>query len=295
MKPSPSVAKELRANAQYGHATQVHNSVVCVLAENPKDYTGPGTNTYIVGDESVWIIDPGPDCAAHIDRVMQAVEGRQVKGIFVTHTHMDHSPAANRLKVICNAKTYGFGVLSPDIIALTDEDVDVDFVPDVALHHGQEIGIGDDKLVALHTPGHFPNHMCYYFAARSILFSGDHVMGWSTTVVVPPLGNLAEYMASLDVLDTCNADIMLPSHGLAVCNPLQRIEEVRKHRKMRHAQIADCLEKGITCPSKIVNKIYINLTPRLIQAAQGSVLAHIELLEDEKESHKTHFIEDRIC
>ncbi|UTW59636.1 MBL fold metallo-hydrolase [Kordiimonas sp. SCSIO 12603] len=278
---SPLVAKELRKHAEYGLIRQVADGILCVLADNPKDYTGPGTNTYVIGEEAVWILDPGPNSQKHIDAVLAAVNGRGVEGILVTHTHLDHSPAANPLKEITGAKTYGFGALSKDILALTDEDIDEDFVPDEALSHGQMLGEGDYRIEALHTPGHFPNHMCYRLWNKDVLFSGDHVMGWSTTVVVPPLGHLGEYLQSLNVLEACEASLMLPSHGDPVDNPNGRIHEVREHRMMRHAQVADCMAEGLKCPEKIVEKLYVDLTPRLIEAAKGCVQAHIELLEEE--------------
>ena len=280
-KASPLVAKELRESAEYGSIRQVAEGILCVLAENPKDYTGPGTNTYVVGSDTVWIIDPGPRCDLHISAVMAAVSGRKVEGILVTHTHLDHSPAADPLKELTGAKTYGFGALAKDILALTDEDIDDAFIPDVALSHGHMLGEGDYRVEALHTPGHFPNHMCYRLWNKDILFSGDHVMGWSTTVVVPPLGHLGEYMQSLNVLEACEATLMLPSHGEPVENPNGRIREVREHRMMRHEQVANCVIEGLKCPEKIVEKLYVDLTPRLIEAAKGCVMAHIELLDEE--------------
>ncbi len=252
-----------------------------VLASNPKDYTGTGTNTYVVGDENVWIIDPGPSDIMHVDTVLEAVDGRHVDGIFVTHTHLDHSPAAGLLKQETNSKTYGFGALSPDILSLTTEDVDCRFIPDVALGHKSVVGRGDWVLQALHTPGHFPNHMCYYLPKQDVLFSGDHVMGWSTTVIVPPLGSLLDYMESLNVLEHCDAALMLPSHGELVDCPNMRIDEVRQHRKMRHTQVKACLSEGKIDPAEIVEEIYEDLSPRLVEAAKGSVMAHMEVISIE--------------
>lgn len=279
-KPSPQVAAELTKNALYGVPIEVADGITLVLANNAKDYTGPGTNTYVVGDESVWIIDPGPDDRAHINAVLRAVDRRPVRGILITHTHLDHSPAAEPLKRLTGARTYGFGALSTDILAMTDEDVDDAFQPDEALSCGRLLGKGRWQVMALHTPGHFPNHMCFVLPHDGVLFSGDHVMGWSTTVVVPPLGHLGEYMASLDKLEAGGARLMLPSHGPAVQDPGNRIREVRDHRLMRHRQVATCLEQGIKKPQDIVAEIYQGLTPRLLEAAEGCVRAHIEFLQD---------------
>lgn len=293
--PSPIVAESLKQSAQYGTPENVAPGVSVVLADNPKDYTGPGTNCYVAGDDRVWIIDPGPACDTHISAVMAAVAGRPVDGIFVTHTHLDHSPAAAPLAKLTGAKTYGFGRLSSDILALTDEDVDPDFDPDVALGCGGTVGSGAWQIQALHTPGHFPNHMCYLLPAQHILFSGDHVMGWSTTVVVPPLGNLAEYMESLDKIRACDAALMMPSHGPVISSPAERVAEIRHHRRMRHRQVAECVAQGITDPKSIVDLIYEGLTPRLLTAAEGCVEAHLEQLADEGASAASAFLGNPIA
>jgi len=279
--PSPVVAKKLCDEATYGHSGPVAPGVDLVLAKNPKEYTGPGTNTYVVGTDTVWIIDPGPDCDAHIGAVQAAVAGRKVAGILVTHSHLDHSMAAVPMARLTGARIYGFGALSPDILALTEEDVDADFSPDIALADGHLIGEGEWQVMALHTPGHFPNHMAYYLPHKGILFSGDHVMGWSTTVIVPPLGNMAEYLTSLDKLEYIGAHHMLPSHGLAVTNPGARIREVREHRAMRQTQVEACLEKGLSDPNEIVAEIYDELPERLVTAAMGCVEAHLEYVGHE--------------
>lgn len=280
--PSPIVAKALRAKAVYGHVGEIARGVELVLAKNPKYYTGPGTNTYLVGTDPVWIIDPGPDDPAHVNAVLAAVGERPVAGILVTHTHMDHSPAAVPIAQKTGAKIYGFGSLSEDILSLTDEEVDPDFKPDIALADGHLIGEADWQIMALHTPGHFPNHMAFFVPQKGILFSGDHVMGWSTTVVVPPLGNMAEYLSSLDKLERLGSHLMLPSHGLAVMDPAARICEVRQHRAMRQQQVEDCVAKGITDPSVIVSEIYEDLAEGLVLAAEGCVAAHLEYVDIEK-------------
>jgi len=279
--PSPVIAKKLCAEASYGHVGPIAIGVDLILAENPKEYTGPGTNTYIVGTDAVWIVDPGPLCEAHIDAVLAAVADRQVSGILVSHSHMDHSPAANPIAEKTGAKIYGFGALSRDLLSLTEEDVDADFVPDIALADGHLIGEGEWQIMAMHTPGHFPNHMAYYLPHKGIVFSGDHVMGWSTTVVVPPLGNMAEYLASLDKLEHVGAHLMLPSHGPKVGRPGERIREVRDHRAMRQRQVEACVQKGVSNPAMIVAEIYDELPDRLITAAKGCVAAHLEFMAGE--------------
>lgn len=275
--PSPVAAKALRDKAVYGKPIAVADGIDVILADNAKDYTGPGTNTYLVGEESLWIIDPGPADQVHLDAVIDAVGGRKVEGILVTHNHLDHSPAAKPLSTTLGAPVYGYGGLPKEILHESDEDIDPDFVPDQALLGGEKVGEGRWRLQVLHTPGHFPNHLCYWLPEAGIVFTGDHVMGWSTTVIVPPLGNLADYMESLDHIARTGAVRLMPSHGDPVDNALSRINEVRDHRMMRQAQVEDCLHQGITDPFAIVAELYEGLTPRLLQAAEGCVQAHIDL------------------
>ncbi len=276
MEVSPLEAQRLRAKASYGAAVAVEANIIRVLAENPKDYTGPGTNCYIVGTERLIIIDPGPRDAGHIDAVMKAVDGRPVKGIFVTHSHQDHSPAAATLQEKLGATIYGFGAI--DEIE-TAESVDWAFKPDITLTTGQKIGSGDTQVEAIHTPGHFPNHLCYALPNSGVIFSGDHVMGWSTTAIVPPLGNLCDYMTSLDKLEVRQARAFLPSHGDVIADPKERIIAIREHRYLRSEQVRICLNKGMVSAAEITEAIYKGLTPRLFEAAKGCVEAHIEFLE----------------
>jgi glyoxylase-like metal-dependent hydrolase (beta-lactamase superfamily II) len=265
-------------HAVYGKPVEVMLGVNVLLAENAKDYTGPGTNTYLVGDERLWIIDPGPQAEKHAAAIVAAIDGRPVDGILVTHSHLDHSPAAQMLKAVIDTPIYGFSPLDPILAAHTEEDIDYDFAPDRALTGGETLGIGRWAIEVLHTPGHFPNHLCYMLPHSKILFSGDHVMEWSTTVIVPPLGNLKHYMESLDVLENADAVTLLPSHGDPVFDAKQRICEIREHRMMRHAQIQRCLAEGVFDIPEIVSRLYEGLTPRLIKAASGCVEAHLELL-----------------
>ncbi len=277
--PSPVAAKALREKAIYGVAIPVADGVDVILADNAKDYTGPGTNTYLVGQDSLWIIDPGPNDPEHIDAVVAAVEGRPVEGIFVTHNHLDHSPAATPLKEKLGAPVYGYGGLPEELLHQCDEDIDPDFVPDIALLGGETVGEGRWRLQVLHTPGHFPNHLCYRMPELGVMFTGDHVMGWSTTTIVPPLGNLSDYLDSLDAIVESGAVRLMPSHGDPIDNAVNRIEEIRDHRMMRQSQVEECLHRGLTAPVDIVAELYEGLTPRLMLAAEGCVQAHIDLYQ----------------
>lgn len=282
--PSTMAAQELRKTAVYGVPQEITDDVTLILADNSKDYTGPGTNTYVVGREQVWIIDPGPNDAEHIDAVLSAVEGLEVLGILVTHSHLDHSPAAMPIKAATGAEIFGFGELDQELARQSDEDIDFSFAPDYPLSGGEVIGSGRYQCQVIHTPGHFPNHLCYYFPELDLLFSGDHVMGWSTTVIVPPLGNLADYMQSLDVLEGTGVKRMMPSHGLPIDDAVTRVREIREHRRARHQQVEECLKNGVCNTQDIVNVLYDGLTPRLLQAAEGCVEAHKELLQQENNS-----------
>ncbi len=277
--PSSVAAEALRDKAVYGVPIFIANGIDVLLADNSKDYTGPGTNTYIVGDEDVWIIDPGPDNAGHIDVVADAVAGRRVSGILVTHSHLDHSAAARGLQAKISAPIYGHGGLSPELLAISEEDIDADFAPDHILKGGEILGAGDWRIQALHTPGHFPNHLCYLLPEQNILFSGDHVMGWSTTVIVPPLGNLADYLDSLEVLKQTSAQRFMPSHGDPIDDSCARIDEIYAHRLMRQQQVEELLRQGQRDPAAIVEILYQGLSPRLVQAALGCVRAHMDYSE----------------
>ena len=281
LAPSHTVAAALRKTMACGKAETVAPGIVRVLADNPKEYTGPGTNTYLVGEDQLWIIDPGPNDRAHVSRVLDAIDGRRVAGVFVTHTHLDHSPAARILCDKIDAPIYGMGPLPEHLLDATDEDIDPDFEPDHLVKDGDRFGEGAMRLLAVHTPGHFPNHLCLFLEEAGLLFTGDHVMGWSTTVVVPPLGHLGEYLTSLNKLDRLNARMMLPSHGEIIDAPRERLNDIRGHRAVRHEQIQDVMARGLTDVEAIVSAIYDELPPRLVEAACGQVQAHIELIGEE--------------
>lgn len=282
LPPSYRVAERLKADASYGVPEALAPDLVRLLAENPKDYTGPGTNTYLVGSERLFVVDPGPVDDGHVTALLDSIAGRPVDGIFVTHTHLDHSPAARVLKAKLGAKTYGMGCVDLELGRASGEDIDLDFVPDHVLVDDEWIDNGETRLQAIHTPGHFPNHLCLSQPSAGRLFTGDHIMGWSTTVVVPPLGHLGDYLASVDKLDALAADVMLPSHGDLIFDPATRVSHLKAHRAARHAQVADCLARGITDPVDIVDMLYdSDLPDRLRHAARGQVQAHMDRLLEE--------------
>lgn len=263
---------------RYATPEPVAPDVVRVVARNPKDYTFKGTNSYLIGDEELACIDPGPLLDEHLAALDTAIAGRPLKAIFVTHSHLDHSPAAHALAARTGATVYAHSAIDPELAAATDEDVDLEFRPHVTLGDGESVTGKDWRITAVHTPGHFPNHNCYSLEGSGILFSGDQVMGWSTTVISPPLGDLAEYLASLERLLGRDDRRYLPSHGPDIPDPGSWLRALIAHRAERERQIVECLSQGFMTPAEIVECIYTDLTPRLVLAARQSVRAHLELL-----------------
>lgn len=265
-----------------GRVEAVTPGVRRILAPNPSPFTFRGTNTYIVGTGSVAVIDPGPDRPEHLAAIERALEGERVSAVIVTHTHRDHSPLARPLAAAHGAPTCGFGPHRPAREPHPGEDQrldasnDTEFVPDVALADGDRVAGEGWALEAVHTPGHTSNHISLALEGTGILFCGDHVMGWSTTIVAPPDGHMADFMASLDRLVEREEDIYLPGHGAPVREPGRFVRLLALHRRQREAAILRRLAEGDRRIPEIVAHIYKGLDPRLVDAAGLSVLAHIE-------------------
>ena len=264
----------------YAIPEMLEPGITRLLARNPSPYTSTGTQTYIVGTgASVIVIDPGPDLAGHVDAIVAAVGDRRIAAIACTHTHRDHSPAASLLKAATGAPIIGCGVLSHDAVGPgADASFDPDYAPDGVLGDGEAIEFGEgETLVAVATPGHTSNHLC--FAYRDALFSGDHVMGWSTTVVVPPDGDMGQFMTSLEKLRQRDDRIFYPAHGEPVTNPQQFLRGLIGHRMQREKQILRLLGEDKATIPDIVASAYPGLDQRLVPAAGGSVWAHLVDLE----------------
>jgi glyoxylase-like metal-dependent hydrolase (beta-lactamase superfamily II) len=253
-----------------------------VLADNPSPFTFKGTVSYIVGRGRVAIIDPGPLDEAHIAALLDAVRGETVTHIFVTHTHRDHSPAVPRIKAATGAVVLAEGPHRParplhvGEAPRLDASNDTDFRPDRALHDGEVIAGPGWTIEAVATPGHTANHMAFAFKEADLLFSGDHVMAWSTPVVAPPDGAMSDYMASLQKLARRAEPVYLPGHGGAVRDAPRFVAHYIRHRQAREASILHRLAKGEADIPTLVRAIYIGLDPRLVKAAGLSVLAHLE-------------------
>jgi glyoxylase-like metal-dependent hydrolase (beta-lactamase superfamily II) len=253
-----------------------------VMANNPGPFTFKGTISYIVGRGEVAIVDPGPDDPAHTAALLEAVRDETVTHIFVTHTHRDHSPAVPAVKAATGATVYAEGphrAARPLHIGEhnpLDASADRDFKPDVALRDGAIIAGNGWTIEAVATPGHTANHMAYALKEKNLLFAGDHVMAWATSIVAPPDGAMSDYMASLQKLAKRNEAIYLPGHGPAITDAPRFVNYYILHRKAREASILHRLAKGETDIPTIVRAIYIGIDPRLTGAAGLSVLAHLE-------------------
>jgi glyoxylase-like metal-dependent hydrolase (beta-lactamase superfamily II) len=262
---------------------RISPGVMRVRAANPSPLTGTGTNTYLVGQDEIAVIDPGPALDSHLAAILQATLGKKVSAIIVTHAHRDHSALAPRLAAATGARILGFGRardgISPGMAALGDriagsgEGLDLGHAPDRRLADGETLSGPDWSLRVIHTPGHLGGHIC--LAHGRTLFTGDHVMGWSTSIVSPPEGDMGDYMASLDRLAREAWDLALPGHGEPIADPAARIAELAAHRRLREAQVLSALASGPSTATGLASRIYTDLAPGLLPAAGRNVLAHL--------------------
>ena len=276
---------DLSLEARYGEVVSLSPLVARLLAPNPGIFTFKGTGVYLIGRDPVAAIDPGPDMPEHRAALEKALEGRRVSHILVTHTHNDHSPAAAWLKAWSGAPTYGFGphpTASGDVEAGGDRT----FMPDIFVRDGERIAGEGFSFTAVHTPGHISNHLCFALEEEAALFCGDHVMGWSTSVIAPPDGDMADYMASLEKLLARDDRILYPTHGSPIRDPKAFIADYLAHRKTRETQVIECLAQGVATPEAMVPLIYKDLDPALYPAAALSLTAHLIKLEKEGQAEQ---------
>jgi glyoxylase-like metal-dependent hydrolase (beta-lactamase superfamily II) len=260
-----------------GLAQQLHPLVRRVLAPNPSAFTYSGTQTYLVGRGEVAVIDPGPELEGHIGAILAATAGERIVAILCTHTHRDHSPAAKAVKEATGAEIVGCAPLALfDDGPRSDAAFDESYRPDRVLTNGDRVSGEGWTLEAVATPGHTSNHLCFALPEAQALFTGDHVMGWSTTVISPPDGDMADYMASLDLLMRRTQDMVYyPAHGEPVDNPQRFVRGLAGHRKQREGQILRLLRDAARPIPAMVEKMYAGIDPRLHGAAGRSVLAHL--------------------
>jgi glyoxylase-like metal-dependent hydrolase (beta-lactamase superfamily II) len=252
-----------------------------VLADNPGPFTFKGTSSFIIGHGEVAVVDPGPDNDLHLSALLAAVKGETVSHIFVTHSHIDHSPLAKRLKQATGAPIVGYGPATPqdgkEGLRL-DASIETDFDPDIKLAHGEVISGKGWSLEGVFTPGHMSNHMSFALLEEKALLCGDHVMTWSTSVIAPPDGNMGQYFASLRLLLERDDDVYHPGHGPSRSDPKPLVRAYLAHRKMREEAIMTRLRAGDRSIEEIVKANYADIDPRLHAAAGLSTLAHIEHL-----------------
>ncbi|MEL7486258.1 MAG: MBL fold metallo-hydrolase [Pseudomonadota bacterium] len=270
----------------YGEATALSPLVTRVIANNPGPFTYTGSGTYIIGadGDGAAVVDPGPYDLAHRDAVIDAAGGR-ISHILITHTHHDHCGGARALAEKCGAPIYGFGPHPrPKDPTLQDhaleEGGDLSFAPDHTLANGDMLRGDGWTLSAIHTPGHISNHLCFALEEEKALFTGDHIMGWATTVVIPPSGHMGDYLSSLDTLLARDDAVYYPTHGAPIENPQRFSRAVRTHRLIRDGQIIDQLKQGRTRIKDIVAVMYAEVDKKLHGAAAMNVLAHLIRLEE---------------
>ncbi|MEI9887473.1 MAG: MBL fold metallo-hydrolase [Rhizomicrobium sp.] len=273
---------------RYGEEVRVTPLISRLVAGNPGPFTFTGTGVYIVGGQDVAVIDPGPDLPQHVEALKRALDGRRVSHILVTHCHSDHSPAAKPLKEWSGATTYAFGPHGSGRDDNSEEGGpkveaggDMDFMPDVRVKDGEIIAGNGFSFEAVHTPGHTSNHMCYALREERALFTGDHVMGWSTTVVTPPDGDMAQYIASVKKLEERDDRTLYPTHGAPIADPKPFLAAYREHRYDRERQVLACIADGRDTIPAMVERMYADVDKRLHPAAARSVLAHLIKLEQD--------------
>ena len=270
----------------YGVASELGDDVRRLVARNPGPMTFKGTNTYLVGRREVAVIDPGPDDLIHRQAILAAANGAPITHILLTHTHRDHSDGVAPLQAATGAITCGFGAGGQRRDSAAQHSaaralLDTSFEPGLKLSDGGIVQGPDWALKAIHTPGHAPDHLCFELAGTGALFSGDHVMGWNTTVVAPPEGRMSDYIASLEKLTRLGETrykVYHAGHGEAIHEPERLVRSFLTHRRMREAMIRDCLGEGLSNISEITDRVYKGISPVLLKAAQLSVLAHLEHL-----------------
>lgn len=294
--PTPGIAIPEQSEWHTGQAITLEPQVRRVLAPNPSPFTFNGTQTYIVGNgRDVAVIDPGPigtglpghadtNREGHVDAIIKAIAGQRLVAIMCTHTHRDHSPAALPLQAATGAPIIGCAALAIDDSGAgtgvrADAEFDPLYKPDRVMADGEQISGDGWTLEAVSTPGHTSNHLCFALIETGALFTGDHVMGWSTTVVSPPDGDMSAYMLSLQKLQGREDTVYYPAHGPAVTKPQQLVRGMIGHRRQREAQILRLLGEAPCTIREMVSQMYKGLDPRLNGAAGRSVLAHLIDLE----------------
>lgn len=281
-----SIEFHQRLDVEYGKPIPIAPNLKCLTAKNRGPYTYTGTGTFIIGEKKVAIIDPGPLLESHIEDLLSFLENKTLTHILITHTHIDHSPAAKPLAQETGAPIFAFGPHGIGIGAgLEEEEVeegaDKEFIPTKTLKDGETISGEGWSLKAIHTPGHTSNHMCFHWLEENIIFTGDHIMGWSTSVISPPDGDMGAYMKSLEKIKNIGAKALHPTHGPAIPNPNEFISSLIFHRLEREDQILKTVQKGHQGLREITEIVYSHIGPELIMAAERNTLSHLLYLVEQ--------------
>lgn len=273
---------------EYGVPRELMPGIVRLVANNPSAFTFKGTNSYLIGSKDLALIDPGPTDPAHLRAIIEAAGGRPITHILITHTHRDHVDGLAAAVAATGAKTAGFGPYAITSKVVSDRRggesanaVKAPFVPDIRLGHGDTLGGDTWQVSAVHTPGHIPDHLCFAFGDTGALFSGDHVMGWNTSIVAPPDGRMGDYNRSLETLMERSADgVYFPGHGGRIEQPQRVAKAYLLHRRMRENAIEEAIRGGASTIEQVTLKVYQGLDRQLLPAAAMSVLAHVEHLQE---------------
>ena len=266
---------------EYGNVAQLSPNIRRVLANNPSPFTFHGTGTYVLGRGNVAVIDPGPALQEHVDAILAATQGETISHVLITHTHNDHSPAWQLLKAHCPAKTYAYGPHGAGKLEqgiAVEEGGDFQFQPDIRVKDGDVIQGDGWSVECVYTPGHTSNHMCFQLREEKCLFTGDHVMGWSTSIISPPDGDMKQYMASLEKLLQRDDVRYWPTHGPCIDDTRGLVNAFIEHRHDREQQIIDSLKNGIHQIRAMVPGMYADLPEFMYPAAARSVFAAVAYL-----------------
>ncbi len=267
----------------YGVPDAMAPGVSRLVANNASALTFKGTNTYLVGTDALAVIDPGPADAAHLAAILKAAGGRTITHIVVTHAHRDHVDGLAALKAATGAAAYGFARSSLPSAGAdedTSEYINTAYTPDVSVRHGDRIAGEGWELTALYTPGHTADHLCFALDGEGVVFSGDHVMGWNTSVVAPPEGRMADYLRSLEILLNRRDSLLLPGHGAPVAEPRRTVKAYLLHRRWRDQAILEAVRRGADTVRKLMPVIYRDLGEEVAGAARLSLRAHLEHLAE---------------
>ena len=274
---TPPFSREM--TFKYGALERVAPGLRRIVCHNPGPYTFKGTNLYVIGEGEVAVIDPGPATAGQLNVLARSLAGERVTHILVTHTHADHSGAVAMLRERTGARVCGMprpaGAKGP---SGGDRIAPVDY--DLPLQHGSAIEGPGWEIEAIHTPGHTADHLCYYLRGQNILLSGDHVMGWNTSIVAPPSGHMGSYMRSLEMLMDRNEFVYFPAHGGPVRQPQRYVRALLLHRRWREHEVLECLREGVNSIGEMVSRMYSGIEPSLAGAAALAVLAQLEFLAE---------------